>query len=54
MPSPCRVRLKVLAESWRTSATVAVSVACLILHTSEDAGMFTTQSLLGCIWQVST
>lgn len=33
-----------LAESWRTSATVAVSVACLILHTSEEAGMSTTQS----------
>lgn len=54
MPSPCSTSESVLGESWRTSATVAVRVACLILHTSDEAGTFTTQSLLGCIWQVRT
>jgi len=33
---------------------LASKLACLVLQTSDDAGMRTTQSLFGYIWQVST
>ncbi|MNH33480.1 hypothetical protein D3C79_940020 [compost metagenome] len=52
--SPLIDRAMVLADNWRTSLMAAWKLACSVLHSCEDAGMRTTQSLSARIWQVST
>ena len=44
----------VLSDSWRTALMAASKLACWVLHSADEAGTRTTQSLAARIWQVST
>ncbi|MNP48684.1 hypothetical protein D3C76_1428200 [compost metagenome] len=52
--SPLIDSAMVLSDSWRTALMLASKLDFWVLHTSDEAGTRTTQSLSARIWQVST